>query len=864
MGDEAIHRTDAVSNTVLATDVGGQVAVATVVRAPADSLGARFWLNATDLRAFVCLLTPLVFLAGLVHHFRIESGAFSKLLNLSVAGFAINYVLPQRFRLLFFVSLSIFALGYVLDVRHAIWIVASGFVIIGMCHLPIPFGWRVALLVTCAGVLALLRAGWMTGPWPAGMWPILGSMFMFRVIVYLYDLRHTPALASPLRTLSYFFLLPNACFPLFPVIDYKAFCRGYYDQDRHRIHHVGVRWIARGVLQLLLYRVVYQLLVSDPTSVTNIAELWQYCTWPFLLYLRVSGQFHIIVGILHLFGFNLPETHHAYFLASSFTDFWRRINIYWKDFMMKVFYYPAYFALRRRGNTFALVASTVLVFVVTWALHVYQWFWLRGTVLLAWNDVLFWTILAAFVVANSLHEMRYGRQRLLAGRALTWRDTAWRALKSVGMFCFISVLWSLWSTESLATWLSLWSAAMRWPHNGITWASAISLAIPVVVLIVALAAGRSWWPVRAASYERTAVLVVMTATTIVLVSTSRVYDHLGAVGRFVAGIRYGGLNQADVAGLERGYYENLMGADRLNGDLWALYMNQPLDWRLSLIEAGVARNLDGFVPYELLPSAEGRFKGTLLRTNRWGMHDKEYTKQPAPGCVRVAVLGASHAMGSGVERQDTFEASLEDHLNQGRDGFSGCYEILNFSVYGYTPLHQIEVLEHKVAEFAPRSIFYVGHPDDSRRVVHLLAEAVQSGKPLPYPELNQMVRESGVDQSMPRRTLEQRLAPLGTRVLSWLYRRLVDDSRRHGICPTFVFMPMVPQLAYEAGGVELGLARQAGFETLDLMHVYDGADRTTLWVAEWDAHPNARAHKMMADQLYSMLRRDASPLTCHR
>ena len=54
--------------------------------------------------------------------------------------------------------------------------------------------------------------------------------------------------------------------------------------------------------------------------------------------------------MLHLFGFNLPETQSLYYLASSFTDFWRRINIYWKDFMMKVFYYPAFFGLKRSGT----------------------------------------------------------------------------------------------------------------------------------------------------------------------------------------------------------------------------------------------------------------------------------------------------------------------------------------------------------------------------------------------------------------------------------------------------------------------------------------------------------------------------------
>ena len=61
-----------------------------------------------------------------------------------------------------------------------------------------------------------------------------------------------------------------------------------------------------------------------------------------------------------MFGFNLPETHHLYLLASSFTDFWRRINIYWKDFIMKLFFYPSFFKLRKLGSTWALVLATLL------------------------------------------------------------------------------------------------------------------------------------------------------------------------------------------------------------------------------------------------------------------------------------------------------------------------------------------------------------------------------------------------------------------------------------------------------------------------------------------------------------------------
>ncbi len=50
---------------------------------------------------------------------------------------------------------------------------------------------------------------------------------------------------------------------------------------------------------------------------------------------------------------------------ASITDFWRRINIYWKDFMMKIFYYPSFFALKRRGWTerWSLVLATIVVFL---------------------------------------------------------------------------------------------------------------------------------------------------------------------------------------------------------------------------------------------------------------------------------------------------------------------------------------------------------------------------------------------------------------------------------------------------------------------------------------------------------------------
>ena len=109
-----------------------------------------------------------------------------------------------------------------------------------MIHVMKSLGWVAAL--------AAFRSSWVPTGIPPAVWPILGSMFMFRLAVYMYDLRHDPKLASPARTLAYFFLLPNVCFPLFPVVDYKTFRRNYYDDDAYRIYQIGVDWIVRGVV----------------------------------------------------------------------------------------------------------------------------------------------------------------------------------------------------------------------------------------------------------------------------------------------------------------------------------------------------------------------------------------------------------------------------------------------------------------------------------------------------------------------------------------------------------------------------------------------------------------------------------------
>lgn len=210
-------------------------------------------------------------------------------------------------------------------------------------------------------------------------------------------------------------------------------------------------------------------------------------------------------------------------------------------------------------------------------------------------------------------------------------------------------------------------------------------------------------------------------------------------------------------------------------------------------------------------------------------------------------------MGTGVAREQTFEALLEERLNRERPG-GRCYEVLNFAVYGYSGLFQPYVLETKVLDFRPDTVLYVGHPEDSQRLTHLLAQQVHTSTVLPYDFLSAIVREAAVTSDTPERIVTQRLTPFADRVLDGLYRRLVGDTSARGICAGFIFMPMVPDMKYAVDVVhEKQLAKDAGFVMLDLTGVYDVPDRQSLWVAEWDAHPNAKGHRLVADKLQSLV-----------
>ncbi|MGD0271573.1 MAG: hypothetical protein ABSB14_21065, partial [Candidatus Sulfotelmatobacter sp.] len=296
--------------------------------------------SASDLKRFIVLSVEVLLLLGVFRLYHLETPAFFRMSCIVCGAFLIHYWIPFRFKEPFFVTVSMASAFYLLEPLVATLLIATGLALFLILRGPVALRWRV---LTVAAIFAALMYGRATGSFriPVSFYTVFAAIFMFRIVIYMYDLAHATEPPRLLPFLSYFFLLPNYYFMLFPVIDFQTMRRGYYQRDIHDVAQQGIHWMTRGAVQLMLYRLI--IYFNDPylpDRVTSLHALLTTMVLTYLLYLNVSGTFHQVVGMLHLFGYDLPETNHNYLLASSFTDFWRRTNIYWKDFMVKIVYYP--------------------------------------------------------------------------------------------------------------------------------------------------------------------------------------------------------------------------------------------------------------------------------------------------------------------------------------------------------------------------------------------------------------------------------------------------------------------------------------------------------------------------------------------
>jgi hypothetical protein len=774
---------------------------------------------------------------------QVGSVAGISLLYALVPVFLIHAMIPLRLRLPMMIF-STWAMILLLSGTTAgLMIIGIGLALIGICHLPIAYRWRlVIMLAVVVGLAAAQAELFDSSRFLMAALPVLGAMFMFRLVIYLYDIRHEkPGSVTVWQRVGYFFLLPAPLFLFFPTLDYRAYLRSYYSKPAFETAQVGMLWIARGVVHLVLYRCIYHFYSPPADHVVDLGGVMAYCLSGYLIYLRVSGLFHLITGSLRLFGFDLPETHRLYFFASGFSDYWRRINIYWKEFMAKLFFFPSFAAMRKSGysNTQKIAIATVIVFAITTVLHSYQSFWLRGEFVIHQTDYWFWGILGLLVVIDTFLSQK--RKKKLPSRAWNTRAAAWLSLRAATMFAFLCVLWSLWSSHQL----SIWFGVMKQAANVETW----HLAVLVGFFVAAVVLGTLGQYIKHRGFdlfpERPALARSIASTIVPLLVLGCVWQYqarVGLRGEFGATLEIIGSdepNLRDQIQKERSYYEGLLSRSGMPGES---------EGTLKEEVPGDIRELS----YRPMLRRDNIF-GASWSSNRWGMHDKFYSKRKFDGIYRIAISGASYTLGRGVDDEKNFESVLEDHLNGGSG--EPWIELLNFAQADTCTLQRMAKLELEMVDFNLDAFYIFCHPGEEDRNVRQLAGLIAKGHELTYPYLKQLAAKLDLAKGDAESDIVRSLQPHSADLMRFAYTRMEGICRGRGIKPVWVFLPLVrTKNVLEASDINAPMVREAGFETLVLDDAYGGLKPDDIKISENDYHPNNLGHRHITKRLLEQMK----------
>ena len=250
------------------------------------------------------------------------------------------------------------------------------------------------------------------------------------------------------------------------------------------------------------------------------------------------------------------------------------------------------------------------------------------------------------------------------------------------------------------------------------------------------------------------------------------------------------------------------------------------------------------------PNSHAHLMGVDVDINSDSMRDEEYATERNDK-YRIAVLGDSLTFGWGVEKEDTFEVLLEEMLSETRPT-----EMINFGHGNYNTEQQVNLFEEKGLKYNPDKVVVFFFINDAE-VTPVRSKWAWVSKLRSVTFIWSRVRGL-LTRSDSGQTFESFYSNLyeddqpGFIALKEAFLELQGITEERGMELQVIMLPELHNLVdypFSAEYAKVGkFLEENGIQYIDLTDQFSGyEDAVGLWVAPDDAHPNALAHRMIAE-----------------
>ena len=268
--------------------------------------------------------------------------------------------------------------------------------------------------------------------------------------------------------------------------------------------------------------------------------------------------------------------------------------------------------------------------------------------------------------------------------------------------------------------------------------------------------------------------------------------------------------------------------------------------------------------FELKPNLNTYFKLARFKTNSHGLRDKEYTYSKSEDIFRVAVLGDSFTMPAGVEIGEAYHSVLEEKLN--REHADSSYQIINFGVSGYNLRQYLALMKLKIQRYDP-DVILIGYCPHNDHLIRRSEKFEQRYvvRPETYPFFESFILKAVAKASRlmwekyqedERRANNEALLSAEQRAyMADIFSEMKAYSTQNSIPIIIVNLSFVYDEQY-ADELE-ALVVDSGLNFADVTPRFKGASLWDYSIYRTDGHPNGKAHRIFAEEIYAYLNLNA-------